>query len=89
MSKTSDGYHKSGRFSLDDPAGRMLAVDVTCEGERLDLEVIQNGETVYTEVISGADGVRYFSLADLAPGTVKLRVVNHGATDIDGRVWVE
>ena len=89
MNKTSDGYHTSGRFDLDDPAGRMLAVDVTCEGERLDLEVIQNGETVYTEVISGADGVQYFSLAGLAPGTVKLRVVNHGATDINGRVWVE
>lgn len=89
MNKTSDGYHTSGRFDLDDPAGRMLAVDVTCEGETLELEVIQNGETIYTETISGADGVQYFSLADLAPGTVKLRVVNHGATDIDGRVWVE
>ena len=89
MNKTSDGYHTSGRFDLDDPHDRILAVDVTCEGETLELEVIQNGETIYTETISGADGVQYFSLADLAPGTVKLRVVNHGATDIDGRVWVE
>ena len=89
MSKTSDGYHKSGRFSLDDPTGRMLAVDVTCEGETLELDFVQNGETVRTETISGADSVQYFSLADLAPGEVKLRVVNHGATDISGRIWVE
>ena len=53
MSKTSDGYHKSGRFSLDDPTGRMLAVDVTCKGETLELDFIQNGETVRTETISG------------------------------------
>lgn len=89
MSKTSDGYHKSGRFSLDDPHSRILAVDVTCEGETLELDFIQNGETVRTETISGADSVQYFSLADLAPGEVKLRVVNHGATDISGRIWVE
>lgn len=89
IGKTSDGYHTTSRFSLDDPAGRMLAVDVTCEGETLELDFIQNGETVRTETISGADGVQYFSLADLAPGEVKLRVVNHGATDIDGRIWVE
>lgn len=89
MSKTSDGYHKSGRFSLDDPAARILAVDVTCEGETLELDFMQNGETVCTETISGADSVQYFSLADLAPGEVKLRVVNHGATGISGRIWVE
>lgn len=88
MNKTSDGYHKSGRFVLDDSNSRILAVDVACEGGRLDLEVIQNGETVRTETISGADSVQYFSLADLSPGEVKLRVVNHGATDITGLVWV-
>lgn len=89
MNKTSDGYHTSGRFDLDDPHDRILAVDVTCEGETLELDFIQNGETVRTETISGADSTQYFSLADLAPGEVKLRVVNHGATDISGRVWVE
>lgn len=89
MSKTSDGYHTSGRFVLDDPHDRILAADVTCEGETLELEVIQNGETAYTETLSGADGVQYFSLAGLEPGEVKLRVVNHGATDISGRIWVE
>lgn len=89
MSKTSDGYHTSGRFSLDDPHDRILAVEVTCEGETLELDFIQNGETVRTETISGADSVQYFSLADLSPGEVKLRVVNHGATDIRGSVWVE
>ena len=88
MSKTSDGYHKSGRFVLDDPAGRILAVDVRCEGEALELDFVQNGETVRTETISGASEAQYFSLADLAPGEVKLRVVNHGATDIQGCVWV-
>lgn len=89
MSKTSDGYHKSGRFDLDDPHDRILAADVICEGETLELEVIQDGETVYTEALSGADGVQYFSLAGLEPGEVKLRVVNHGATNISGRIWVE
>ncbi|HJA25561.1 MAG TPA: zinc ribbon domain-containing protein [Candidatus Fournierella merdigallinarum] len=88
MSKTSDGYHQSGRFVLDDSNSRILAVDVRCEGETLELDFIQNGETVRTETISGADSVQYFSLADLSPGEVKLRVVNHGATDITGLVWV-
>lgn len=89
MSKTSDGYHKTGRFQLDDPAARILAVDVACEGETLELEVSQNGQTAYTETISGAGGMQYFSLTALEPGEVTLRVVNHGATDISGRIWVE
>lgn len=89
MGKTSDGYHRSAKFTLDAPQTRILAADVSCTGETLELEVLQGDAVVYTETLSGADGVQYFALNQLQPGDVTLRITNRGATDISARLWVE
>lgn len=89
MSKTSDGYHSSSEFDLDDPQGRTLMAAVECEGERLDLELIQDGVVVETHTLSGAEGTQEFPLDRCQPGTVRLRLVNHGAEKINGTLWVE
>ena len=80
----------AGRFDLDDPHDRILAVDVTCEGETLELEIIQNGETIYTEPISGADGVQYFQWRKGRGGSEQFHgaVVDHDGRD-DTRVFNE
>lgn len=89
MSKTSDGYHTSSEFDLDDPEARTLMAKVSCTGERLDLELIQDGVTVETHTLSGAEDTQRITLENCQPGTVRLRVVNHGAEQIHGTLWVE
>lgn len=89
MSKTSDGYHSRSEFDLDDGQSRTLMAAVECEGERLDLELIQDGVVVETYTLSGAEGTQELSLAQCEPGTVVLRLVNHGAEQIHGTLWVE
>ena len=49
MNKTSDGYHTSGRFDLDDPAGRMLAVDVVSPKAVRNFEVFGEGLHLFWE----------------------------------------
>lgn len=89
MSKTSNGYHSSSEFDLDDPAGRTLMAAVESTGETLELELIQDGAVVETYILSGAEDTQALSLAGCEPGTVVLRLVNRGAEDIHGTLWVE
>ena len=89
LSKSSNDYHMTSKVTLDDPASQKLVADVRSEGETFTLQFIQNDKVVEEHVLSGVQGQREISLSSLEAGTVKLRLINNGATEVEGSIWIE
>ncbi len=90
LNKSSEGYHMTSRFDLDDPDTRTLMVQSECTGGPLTLELLQNDVVVEEYDLSQASGeTQSIPLSGLDAGRVYLRLVNDGATHISGAIWVE
>ena len=90
MSKSSNGYHLDSAFTLDDPDARTLMADAECTGGPLLLNISQDGQLVESIDLSRAETRPVaIPLENCTAGTVALQLVNEGATDISGSIWVE
>lgn len=89
LSKSSNDYHMTSKVTLSDPASQKLVADLNSVGETFTLQFIQNDKVVEEHVLSGVQGQRDFSLSGLEAGTVKLRLINNGATEVEGSIWIE
>lgn len=90
LNKSSNGYHLDCDFMLDDPDARTLMARVECTGGPLLLNISQDGQLVESIDLSRAESQPVaIPLDGCAAGTVSLQLVNEGATDISGSIWVE
>lgn len=90
MSKSSNGYHLDSTVTLDDPDARTLMADAECTGGPLLLNISQDGQLVESIDLSRAETRPVaIPLENCTAGTVDLQLVNEGATDISGSIWVE
>lgn len=90
LSKSSNGYHMDSTFTLDDPNSRTLMASADCNGGPLLLEISQDGQLVESIDLSRAESQPVaIPLDGCAAGQVDLQLVNEGATDISGSIWVE
>lgn len=90
MSKSSNGYHLDSTVTLDDPDTRTLMADAECTGGPLLLNISQDGQLVESVDLSRAESQPVaIPLENCTAGTVDLQLVNEGATDISGSIWVE
>lgn len=90
LSKSSNGYHMDSTFTLDDPNARTLMASAECTGGPLLLNISQDGQLVESIDLSRADSQPVaIPLDGCAAGTVSLQLVNEGATNISGSIWVE
>lgn len=90
LNKSSNGYHLDSAFTLDDPDSRTLMADAECTGGPLLLNISQDGQLVESIDLSRAESQPVsIPLDGCAAGTVALQLVNEGATDISGSIWVE
>lgn len=90
LNKSSNGYHMDSTFTLDDPASRTLLVQAKCTGGPLLLNISQGGRLVESIDLSEIDSWPLsIPLVEYAAGQVDLQLVNEGATDISGNIWVE
>ena len=90
LSKSSNGYHLDSTFALDDPDARTLMANVDCTGGPLLLNISQDGQLVESIDLSRAESQPVaIPLDGCTAGTVSLQLVNEGATDISGSIWVE
>lgn len=91
MADSSNGYHMDSRFNLTAPDSHILVADIECTGGPLLLELRQNDVLIESYDLSETtdhDAQLEIPLSDYSEGVVKLRIVNEGATDITGSVWV-
>lgn len=90
LSKSSNGYHMDSTFTLDDPDTRTLMANVDCTGGPLLLNISQDGQLVESIDLSRAESQPVaIPLDGCTAGQVDLQLVNEGATDISGSIWVE
>lgn len=90
LNKSSNGYHLDSAFTLDDPDTRTLMANVDCTGGPLLLNISQDGQLVESIDLSRAETLPVsIPLDGCTAGTVSLQLVNEGATDISGSIWVE
>lgn len=90
LNKSSNGYHLDSAFTLDDPSTRTLMASAECTGGPLLLDISQDGQLVESIDLSRAESQPVaIPLDGCAAGTVSLQLVNEGATDISGSIWVE
>ena len=90
LNKSSNGYHLDSAFTLDDPDARTLMASTECTGGPLLLNISQDGQLVESIDLSRAESQPVaIPLDGCAAGTVSLQLVNEGATDISGSIWVE
>lgn len=90
LNKSSNGYHLDSTFTLDDPDARTLMADTECTGGPLLLNISQDGQLVESVDLSRAESQPVaIPLENCTAGTVDLQLVNEGATDISGSIWVE
>lgn len=90
LNKSSNGYHLDSAFTLDDPDTRTLMANVDCTGGPLLLNISQDGQLVESIDLSRAESQPVaIPLDGCTAGTVSLQLVNEGATDISGSIWVE
>ena len=90
LNKSSNGYHMDSAFTLDDPDARTLMADAECTGGPLLLNISQDGQLVESIDLSRAETRPVaIPLDGCAAGPVDLQLVNEGATDISGSIWVE
>ena len=90
LNKSSNGYHLDSAFTLDDPDARTLMASADCTGGPLLLNISQDGQLVEGIDLSRAETQPVaIPLDGCTAGTVSLQLVNEGATDISGSVWVE
>lgn len=90
LNKSSNGYHLDSAFTLDDPNTRTLMASTECTGGPLLLNISQDGQLVESIDLSRAESQPVaIPLDGCAAGTVSLQLVNEGATDISGSIWVE
>lgn len=90
LNKSSNGYHLDSAFTLDDPDARTLMASTECTGGPLLLNISQDGQLVESIDLSQAESQPVaIPLDGCAAGTVSLQLVNEGATDISGSIWVE
>lgn len=90
LNKSSNGYHLDSAFTLDDPDTRTLMASAECTGGPLLLNISQDGQLVESIDLSRAESQPVaIPLDGCTAGTVSLQLVNEGATDISGSVWVE
>ena len=90
LNKSSNGYHLDSAFTLDDPDTRTLMANVDCTGGPLLLNISQDGQLVESIDLSRAETQPVaIPLDGCTAGTVSLQLVNEGATDISGSIWVE
>ncbi len=90
LNKSSNGYHLDSAFTLDDPSTRTLMASTECTGGPLLLNISQDGQLVESIDLSRAESQPVaIPLDGCTAGTVSLQLVNEGATDISGSIWVE
>lgn len=90
LNKSSNGYHLDSAFTLDDPSTRTLMASAECTGGPLLLNISQDGQLVESIDLSRAESQPVaIPLDGCAAGTVSLQLVNEGATNISGSIWVE
>lgn len=90
LNKSSNGYHLDCDFTLDDPDTRTLMARAECTGGPLLLNISQDGQLVESIDLSRAETQPVaIPLDGCAAGQVDLQLVNEGATDISGNIWVE
>lgn len=90
LNKSSNGYHLDSAFTLDDPDARTLMASAECTGGPLLLNISQDGQLVESIDLSRAETQPVtIPLDGCTAGTVSLQLVNEGATDISGSIWVE
>lgn len=90
LNKSSNGYHLDSAFTLDDPNARTLMASAECTGGPLLLNISQDGQLVESIDLSRADSQPVaIPLEGCTAGTVSLQLVNEGATNISGSIWVE
>ena len=90
LNKSSNGYHLDSTFTLDDPDARTLMADTDCTGGPLLLNISQDGQLVESVDLSRAESQPVaIPLENCTAETVDLQLVNEGATDISGSIWVE
>ena len=90
LNKSSNGYHLDSAFTLDDPSTRTLMASAECTGGPLLLNISQDGQLVESIDLSRAESQPVaIPLDGCTAGTVSLQLVNEGATDISGSIWVE
>lgn len=90
LNKSSNGYHLDSAFTLDDPDARTLMASAECTGGPLLLNISQDGQLVESIDLSRAESQPVaIPLDGCTAGQVDLQLVNEGATDISGHVWVE
>lgn len=90
LNKSSNGYHLDSTVTLDDPDARTLMADAECTGGPLLLNISQDGQLVESIDLSRAETRPVaIPLENCTAGTVDLQLVNEGATDISGSIWVE
>lgn len=90
LNKSSNGYHLDSAFTLDDPDARTLMASAECTGGPLLLNISQDGQLVESIDLSRAETQPVtIPLDSCTAGTVSLQLVNEGATDISGSIWVE
>lgn len=90
LNKSSNGYHLDSAFTLDDPNARTLMASAECTGGPLLLNISQDGKLVESIDLSRAESQPVaIPLDGCTAGTVSLQLVNEGATDISGSIWVE
>lgn len=91
MENSSSGYHTDSRFTLTEPESHTLVADIQCTGGPLIVELWQEDALIETCDLSDTEGTNTpleISLADFKEGLVKIRIINHGATNIAGSVWI-
>lgn len=90
LNKSSNGYHLDSTFTLDDPDARTLMADADCTGGPLLLNISQDGQLVESIDLSRAETQPVaIPLENCTAGPVDLQLVNEGASDISGSIWVE
>ncbi|MDM8200769.1 zinc ribbon domain-containing protein [Allofournierella massiliensis] len=90
LNKSSNGYHLDSAFTLDDPSTRTLMASAECTGGPLLLNISQDGQLVESIDLSRAESQPVaIPLDGCTAGTVSLQLVNEGATNISGSIWVE
>ena len=90
MNIPTNGSPLNSTFALDDPDTRTLMANVDCTGGPLLLNISQDGQLVESIDLSRAESQPVaIPLDGCTAGPVDLQLVNEGATDISGHVWVE
>lgn len=89
QNKTSNGYHIASQVKLEAPTDYELKADVSYTGGQVVLELEQKGQIVKTCTLSSEAETECISLEAFKPGTIKLRIINRGAEEVNGSLWVE